>query len=905
MKKLLFVLLPAAVFITLFAFTYNDDQLDKLLANLEKLAGDAPQEKIHLQFDKPYYSLGEDIFFKAYVVDAGHNMLSSQSKLLYVDLLNDRDSVKKTLLLPIVNGTANANIHLSDTLLSAGSYHIYAYTKWMLNFSSDFFFKKDVSIVSAKHGTVRSDIKYDAQVTTAGKQLTTEIVYKTDDKPYANQPVSYTIQANGKVLTSGKAVTNSEGKVIISDLIKGDNQSANLVVHTRINPTEDTGSDHDFVIKPLAGNADVQFFPEGGHLVNGLRTKIAYKAVKPNGDSEDISGYITDNSGEHLAEFKADHAGMGLFALQPVTGKTYTAVVTHRDGSESKYPLPKADENGYILNVNRVGTDSLSVRIAASPTLVNGREVILIAQSNGITQFVAKTKVDQASNVSLVSSKKFPTGITQFTLFSPDYAPVAERLVFVDHNDQLRAEITPDKTIYAKRGKVKLDFNVADAYAEPVVGSFSISVTDNNKVKFNEDGETTILSNLLLTSDIKGRVERPNYYFNPANPDRLKHLDVLLLTQGWRRFSWTDVAAGKFPSIIYKPEQSLTVSGNIKTLSNKPISKGQVTLLAKTAAGPMIIDTTADENGHFVFNDLDFVDTTRLVVKAHDVKKSANVKIELDKKTRIPYVSNAGAGSAAEGNLAEYMKYSQTRFDEMSRFGLFNNTINLKEVKIASKKNFYANKIIPNSVNKSPGSADIVIKLAEIEKENINLLQLFYGRPGIYIKSDMVYMVGHVISITRPGGVPMMILMDGAQIEPSTLKLMTAQDIAGVEILTSGSNTAIYGDAGYWGVILLTTRRGGEGITPPELLDVAHYMPNGYASTKQFYSPKYDSPNDQSKMIDLRSTIYWDGDIVTDAAGKASVTFFNADDAGKYKVIMEGMDTKGKLLRKTITYEVK
>ncbi|GAB3934788.1 TonB-dependent receptor [Mucilaginibacter myungsuensis] len=891
-----------AITFILFSFTVADEPLDKLLAALEKLTADAPQEKVHLHLDKPFYSLGEDIWFKGYVVNAD-GTLSGRSKILYIDLLDDRDSVKKTILLPVVNGSTSGNIHLSDSTLSAGNYHIYAYTKWMLNFGGDFLFKKTVPVISPLHGVIRSSIQYSNVVQASGKQLNAQISYLTDNsKPYGNQPLTYTVQVNGKEIASGKGITSADGTLRIAELIKNDNKNANIFISTRFGGKDSDGPTYDFTIKPLAGAADVQFFPEGGHFVNGLRTKVAFKALKPDGFGEDIKGYITDGGTEHLAEFSSEHAGMGVFALQPQSGKTYTAVVTHQDGSESKHILPAADESGYVLNINRVGKDSVSVRIAASPAFANGREVAIVAQSNGVTQFVAKSKLEQASTVSIVSTKKFPTGIAHFTLFSPDMQPVAERLVFVDHNDHLNAAIAPDKPTYAKRGKVKLDVTVTDALNEPVIGSFSMSVTDASKVRSAEDEEMSIFSDLLLTSDIKGYVEQPNYYFNPANADRLKHLDQLLLTQGWRRFTWTDVIAGKLPVIKYQPEQSLTVSGLVTTLGNKPVAKGHVTLFGKISGETMIIDTVADDKGRFVFADMNFDDSTKLVVRGSNAKDRNSVKILIDKKPRIPYAAGFSNGNVPASSLDDYLKYSQLRFDELAKFGQFVNSIGLREVKVKARRDYFAERIIPNSSNISPGSADQVIKAEKVSQQT-NLLNVFYGLAGIEVKNNMVYRIGRISSITRSAGVPMMVILDGATIEASMLKDIPPFDVAGIELLTSGSNTVLYGDQGAWGVIIITTKRGTGLGSVANAMNVAHYVPSGYAVTRQFYSPQYDTPT-QNKMADLRSTIYWDADIITDAQGKAGVSYFNADDPGTYKVTLEGMDTKGKFLRKTITYKV-
>lgn len=904
MRKIASLFASALTLVALtFAFTRKDEQLDSLFARLEKFNKEYPQEKVHLQLDKPYYSVGEDIWFKAYVVNAERNVLSDQSKILYVDLIDDRDSVCKTMLLPLENGMTSANINLSDSLLTGGNYHLYAYTKWMSNFGGDNFFRKDIPIVNALHGAITGNMRYKAAALANGhKQLSTDLTFKNDNGTiFSNKPVTYTITANNKIITDGKALTDATGKLSINNTVKDEYKNSNIVINTTLMPVNGRRISQNFVIKPLADVADMQFFPEGGHWVNGIRTRLGFKAVKPDGLGENVTGYITDGDTEHLAEFKADHAGMGYFALQPVEGKTYTAVITHEDGSVKTYALPKPESAGYVLNVNKTG-DSISVRISASRGLVDNRDITLVAQCNGLVQFAAKTKMDRASTVSYIPLKKFQTGITQFTLFGPDMVPLAERLVFVDHNDQLTAQIKTDKPVYAKRGKVAMDIKVTDAYNEPVVGSFSVSVTDAGKVKSAEDDETTILSNLLLTSDIKGNIEQPNYYFNKQNKDRQKHLDQLLLTQGWRRFNWADLETGAFPTLKYDHETSLTVSGTITTIGGKPVPYGKVNLFAKSPGGPVLLDTVADDKGRYVFTNVDITDSAKLVVRASNAKDRNTVKVTIDKKPRVPYVNTSGGNAFTDVSLADYLKTTRARFDELGKYGLMKNTIPLREVNIKARKDFNADKIIPHSAALSPGNSDIVLKADKIGRQPL-MINNFYGLPGIEVKAGKVYRIGRMTSIT--GGVkPMMVIWDGAALPPDMINSIFTGDVLGVEILISGSNLAVYGNDGSSGVIIVTTKR----FSDVELIDnsfnVAHYAPNGYSSAKQFYAPAYDTPADQTKMADLRSTIYWNPNIITDASGKAKVEYFNADGAGIYKVALEGIDTKGKLTRQTYTYVV-
>ncbi|QKJ29385.1 hypothetical protein HQ865_06320 [Mucilaginibacter mali] len=927
-KKRLIALLFILPFLLLLAFRFKDSPLDKLLASLEKLTAAYPQEKVHLHFDKPFYSLGEDVWFKAYVVNAEKNHLSNHSQILYVDMIDDRDSVCNTLLLPMINGMAIGNLHLSDTTFKAGNYHIYAYTKWMSNFSSDYYFRKDIQVVNAIGGAICANMEYKANAAPTGKQINAQIIFKKDNTtPISNQQVSYTVKVNDKTITDSRGTTNNDGLLNVPALIKDEYKTANVVINASFTTAKGQTITRDFVIKPLAQVANIQFFPEGGHLVDNLRTKVGFKALKPNGLGEDISGYIADEKNEHVAEFKSEHAGMGVFALMPQTGKTYTAVIKHEDGSEKRYALPKAEAQGYILNINHIGSDSLSVRVASSATLVNGKEMYIVGQSNGVVQFAAKTRMDRASNLSYITAKNIPTGIIQFTLFSAEMTPLAERLVFINHNDYLRSVIKPDKEVYSKRGKVNMDITVTDAGGQPISGNFSVSVTDEGKVKPDENNETSILSNLLLTSDIKGYIEQPNYYFNPQNPDRQKHLDQLLLTQGWRRFNWADVLTNKFPQIIYQPEENPSIGGKIVNLMDKPVPHGKVTLFASKGDNTIIIDTVADENGHFVFRNLHFTDTVRATIRATDQKDRKNVKIVMDRKPIIQSASPYGvfANPLANSNLNEYIKATQSRFIEMNKFGLFKNVVPLKEVKIVAQKTYTSAKVVPNSVNPNPGSADRVITQEKIGQES-GLLMALYGISNISVKKGGIFRIGHTNRLQNntftpkavKGGIamvstadpdtqsqPMMIMLDGARIQLGDLMEIPTDGIAAIEILTSETNTAIFGNDGYWGVILITSKRGGEGLVNIPLVNVSKVTARGYSVTKEFYAPAYDAPSEADKMTDLRSTIYWNPDLVTDVQGKTNFSYFNADGEGTYKVTLEGMDFRGNLLRKTLTYIVK
>ena len=159
--------------------------------------------------------------------------------------------------------------------------------------------------------------------------------------------------------------------------------------------------------------------------------------------------------------------------------------------------------------------------------------------------------------------------------------------------------MSTDKPEYKKREKVKLILDAKDAEGKPTLGSFSVAILDESKVPFNEADETTIISNLLLSSDLKGFIEQPNYYFDEINEDKVRQLDILLLTQGWRRFEWNNILSDVYTTLLYEPETNLQISGKVVTVSGRPVVGGKVTLMSTSGDVFMLVTLTNSRNSLF------------------------------------------------------------------------------------------------------------------------------------------------------------------------------------------------------------------------------------------------------------------------------------------------------------------
>ncbi|MXV49452.1 TonB-dependent receptor plug domain-containing protein [Pedobacter sp. HMF7647] len=887
-----------ACILLLVSFTGDDDPIKNLFSKLDKFRSEYPQEKVYLHLDKPYYSIGDTIWFKAYTVNANGHMLSALNKIIYVDLISEKDSIKKTLKLPLNAGMADGNFSLTDSL-TEGNYRIRAYTNWMRNFDDEFFFDKTIQIGNAFSNDVITNTTFSFSKEGIKERVDADIAFTNlAGQALPDKDVSYNVVLGYKSIARGKTKTDPQGHAKLSfintqpfvlktgkinlNVALGNGKSANKIL-----PVKNTSSD-----------IDLQFMPESGQLVKGLRSKVGFKAVSADGLGADISGYVIDQDKNKITDFKSDYAGIGSFALSPEQGKSYTAVAKLPDGSEKTFDLPKVAQDGYVLSVSNNSSDSLYLRVTASPSLTaSGKEIIVLGQSNAEVTYIAKSVMQSNGGLTArIPKGKFPEGITHFTVFDSEQKPVAERIVFIRHpNEHLKVAVSPGKKSYAKRENTKLEISVSDENGKPVQGAFSLAVTDESKVPFDDDKRTTIFSSLLLSSDLKGYIQNPNYYFTKVTTDKDRQLDNLLLTQGWTRFNWKNLLANNYTAINYKPEQGITISGTVKSLGGAPVPGGKVTLFATNGNGTAL-DTLTDKDGRFKFENLVFTDETRFVVQARNEKGKKNVEITVDQMPAALISKNKNAADA-EINLGRdfitYLQNSQKQFAELKKYGVLNRSILLSEVKIVEKK-----PILKNSSNlNGAGFADAIVKADQLQNYT-DLAQALQGRvAGLIIRGGIPYLM-------RSYNTPMQLILDGMYMDAGFLTSINVQDVESIEVLKSVGNTAIYGSRGGGGVLVINTKRGdgGSSMSRP-VPGITSYSPKGYTITKEFYSPKYDKPA-VSEMPDLRTTVYWRPNIVTDEKGKAKVEFYNSDGSGNMRVIIEGLDLDGRLAHQEIVYSV-
>ncbi|SES06929.1 alpha-2-macroglobulin family protein [Pedobacter rhizosphaerae] len=879
--------------------------INTIISKTNKVLNDYPQEKIYIHFDKPYYAVADTVWFKAYVTE-NQNFLSGVSKIIYVDVINQRDSLIETLKLPITGGFANGSFPLDQTNYKQGNYHIRAYTMWMLNFDSPAYFNKTFFVGEAIDKEVKTHITYKNLSTDKQEKIDARVQFKdANNKPYANKNVSWKVVTSYTEIAKGRGTTDANGFLTISMTAnqKAEYQLQKGELITSINTNEKDVASSTFQLQNAIINKDFQLFPEGGSLIAGLTNKVAFKAIKSDGLGINAKGTITDSEGKQVATFTAQHLGMGTFSLPVEASKSYKANVTYADGSTQSYNLPAVSASAIGINIDNSDAENIAVKINANDSFFEqnqGKKFYLIAQSKGVICYGAQTALSNKTYSTTIQKSKFPNGIAQFTLFAENGKPLSERLVFVQHKNTMALAVTSSLPSYGVKKKVKINL-AAKKDGAPVEGNFSVSVVDESKVPSAEDAATTILTGLLLSSDLKGYIEKPNYYFNATDAKKAADLDVLLLTQGYRTFSYTDVIAGKMPKISLLPEQGIEISGILRMGNGIPVRKGS--LLLSIPDKRFNLEGTTDPVGNFKFQNLVFNDSSKVTITAKYNVNYKNMTLSINGSPSPTLSRNFSAADEVlniDSALNTYLDNSKKQYAYLHV---------LKDVNIKAAA-------IPKVSHKDYPALSGLSQMADHEVTGdrlqgcgllINCLQGMLA--GVTFVDNNFYVTRDYNAGKR---VPMGIFINGMNVDVNQINTLDANQIESIEIFLRDELGLVNRANNVNGVIVFNQKKAPKGtkISKAQLLDMLPkyyeltFSPGGYNKEKQFYSPKYEVAASMNRN-DLRTTIYWNPKVITDATGNASFEFYNADGRGQYKVTVEGIDANGNIGRSVFRYGVK
>ncbi|GAB3931432.1 carboxypeptidase-like regulatory domain-containing protein [Mucilaginibacter myungsuensis] len=900
-----------AVVLALFAFAKKaEDPIDKLVAALQKWTAASPREKVYLQLDKPYYALGDTIWFKGYITTGSRNQLSAISGSVYVDLINEQDSVVRDLKLPITTGMTMGDMVLGDDLVE-GNYRVRAYTQWMRNAGEEWYFDKTFTVGSVVSNGIITKADYQYKDVN-GKQMLTAMLNYSDDKgqPLAGKNVTYRITIDKNVVWTKSTKTDANGNIPVNIANEHKADLTGAYIRTTLNNSSNKEVIKDFPIKAALSQSDVQFFPEGGTTVNGVATKVAFKATGVDGLGMNITGKVVETSTQkEVTMFTTAHAGMGSFILRPQAGRDYSALITFDDRSTKLIALPKAVDNGYVLSVYQPQKDSVLVRVSAAEGQTAQR-LGLIAQSGGETIFATTLTIDRPITSFWLDKNAFPTGIAQFTLFSATGEPMNERIAFIKSNDRLDLDIKPNKQIYKGKEQVSVNLISKDGNGKNTAGNFSVSVIDESKIPSDEANETSILSSLLLTSDIKGYIEKPNYYFINDNEQTDKALDNLMLTQGYRKFVWKDIASNKIVTPPQFPAENMgiSISGKVKTLTGQVAPNAAVTLHSTRARITKVALTDAE--GKFRFDGIFLTDSIKFAVQARTNKGSDKLIVSMDSIPRQAMSKNPNAGDLATnipGILKAYIEAGRKQDELNIKMGRMDKVHKLREVNIRGakdKKEMYA---IQGPLKIPEGHADRTLIINEKEMERYGSLASFLAAGAI-----------PNVKMAATGGLPsakvlekywtFRVILDGRFLSKEEAlgvfdnSYVHCSDIVKIEAVIQNMALKAILSTGDQPVLFVYTKpvKDRKQYNP----SIANITPKGFNKAREFYSPKYDRPGMDKTIPDMRTTVYWNPYLKTYAAGQGSFNFYTADGPATYRVTVEGINADGQLGRKVVRITV-
>lgn len=891
--------------------------INKIISSVNTLNDSLAIEKLYLQTDKPSYFSGDTLWFKAYLFDASSFKGSTKSGILYVEIANDSNRVVTRIMLPVFNGLASGQIALNEKEIPQGGYTLRAYTNWMRNFGEDHIFKKPIYIGNANDQDWLVNYSIQPLINTEkGKMQLSMELDRIDKSPLGLRELQVQIADEKKAWFKSDLETNIDGLLTVDFELPEQANSNNLKLN--LQDLRKNEGNRKLSI-PISLNRpeliDLQFMPEGGNLVANLPAHIAFKAINEDGLGTDVSGKIYNSQMQEVAEFQSAHRGIGTFNFTPLESEVYSARIELPNGSFNSYPLPATKSTGITMSINNsFQGDSCEIIIHATPNMTTG-PYLLVGQARGIALYGASFNLGKDSLKLMISKDIFPSGITKFTLIGAGDQVLNERIVFIDHDDNLRIQLASDQTSYQLRDSVSLAIEVTDKNGMPVQGSFSLAVTDDGQVKIDSLTNSSIISQMLLTADLKGTVEDPGYYSQPAtDAKKWQDLDQLLLAQGWVAYNWDKVFKGG--SVLpYAAESEFLIKGKVVNMFNKPVANSGIVLLSKKPF--LTLDTITNEQGLFIFKDVVPVDTAVFFIQARNKKgKSVNVGIEMEEfkppsfaptnKRMMPWYVNTDTIKLLSINKQIQLEKDQ----EKANLGTL-----LKAVVIEGRK------VIKDSKNlNGPGGADIVIDETVLEKLGRTTLGdlLYKNIEGFGVKTnrsgERYYTIyTKLVHLIIDGIDTEFFLPDSAsQYEyfKDYFDYYDAEEIKGIEVMTSTRNALAYVQRFLNPLAKITdhifievTTRSGHGPFLKKSIGTYLFKPMAFTLPKEFYAPKYKA-NSTPDMTDIRSTIYWEPFIITDKDGKATVSFYTADNPASYSLIIEGSDMQGNVGSKRISIPV-
>lgn len=559
-------------------------------------------ERLYVETDKTFYKPDETVWFSVFLKDEATFKNESASDIVHVELISPKGNTEKHLKIIAKDGIAAGDFDLAGLL--GGIYKIKAYTEFQKNDINALLFEKEITIQSVV--MPRLKMKMDFEQKAYGKSDVVNALLHLESNtnlPLANKDFSYKVKLDGNNYKDSKGTTDGKGDVKISFSLPDDLKTTDGVINILINyegSTESISRSIPIVLNEITLN----FFPEGGDLVADIKNNLAFAATNEFGKPADIAGVIVDENDKEIAPFSSYHNGMGVVNFVPQKDINYKAKITKPAGIDAIYNIPDAITKAYRLSAAATQRNvQLSIHTFQPETLN------IIGQIRGKIYYAGSVNALKGENIVGINTAEMPIGVLQITLFDSKGIARAERLVFVNKDKQLNVSLTTNKKTYQPREKAAVSVRVTDENGMPVSGNFAVSVVDDNLLTYADDKQGMMRAKMLLESDLQQKVEEPNYYFE-KNEKADKAIDLLMLTAGWRRYTWKQINSKDSVIINHRAERA-SLSGTVMNAqTNKPVAGAKLTLLKSK------LSTTTDKDGKFELRGFTIAEDNQLEINA-------------------------------------------------------------------------------------------------------------------------------------------------------------------------------------------------------------------------------------------------------------------------------------------------
>ena len=869
------------------------------------------KEKIYIQTDHVFYTPGETVFFKIYLVRGSDNKPSTLSNIVYVEIMGPSDAILEKQTYLVENGCSEGSYTLGDQA-AGGICRMKAYTTWMHNEKDSTLFTKTFTVQNIIAPRVLMKLDFDRKGYGPGDDVIADFSMRNlDDAPIRNYTGKFTVSLGGQQQKAVSFTTDADGKAKLSFALPNHLHTTDGLLNITVDYDANTESISRSI--PITLNKiDLRFLPEGGSFVAGLTTNIAFKAIDEFGKPVDVKGVIRDSKDQIVASFDSYKFGMGEFPFTPKTAQRYTATITSPANSKEQYPLPAAATEGVVMNICKTA-GTISIKCSAT----SATAARIVATTKDVAYYSEDLQLKKGVNKITIQENTFPAGIARFSLYNSEKRPLAERLVFLNTDKQLQVTISTNKLRYLPREKVRMTITTRDEHGQPIPSNFSLSVVDDKLWTMADDRQDNILSWLLMSSELHGPIEEPPFYFKKTEPKAPHALDLVMLTNGYRYFDFIDEVIGT-GELKFTPDEANIISGIVTNDKEQPVP-ATVFLMDNSANGkpgkPLKQHTGA--NGQFYFPNL--VPANNYLLIARSIYKTGSINIHLQQN---------GIGY----NPLQTAAIKRLRFDD--GFNGLRKPLGKEEVppaipqpqKVNLAINFgHKNMALDEVVVIAYGAArkkDITASVAAIANADLKAIP-----PGGMLEALQGKVAGLQITPTaNPGAMPMirvrginnfnagnepLIVIDGVPQEKYSLSQINVCDIESVTVIKDATAVALFGARAANGVISIQSKplrneRLRFRMTSNNRYTGEYFNLNGpvYTVARRFYAPQYKSTVTDERS-DYRETIYWDPVVQTDRDGNATVEFYNSDATTTFRTIAEGIGSNGLLGRADTTYTAK